>query len=101
MKVVEFQLQTLDTIHPREHLSKIDLNAPIPQLLEGGNFKGPLYQCILDAQYLDILKNYCASNTSITLYTEPCEYELEDTLYKSNTFVQWQFGKPPTTETLQ
>ena len=101
MKVIEFQLQSLDSIHPREHLLKLDANAPIPQLLEGGNFKGPLYQCILNAQYTDALKSYISSNISLILYTTPFEYELDALLYKSTAFVQWQVGKSPTVSELQ
>jgi len=96
MKVVSFQLQKKGSINIYDFLKRIDINAPIPQPLEGGDFKGPLYQCILDSKYTDTLLQTCSTSKDMKVYTECMEYEIESSLYKPTHFVQWQVDKEPT-----
>jgi hypothetical protein len=97
MKVVEFQLQIHDTsITASDILQMIDPSAPFPDPLEGGDGKGPLYQCILREEKVKDFLEYCEKDTTIRIYTSLHPFELADDLYQGKFYVHWQFGKDPT-----
>ena len=98
MKVVRFQaLLTGDYNRIKEHIQSIDNRAPIPQALEGGDMHGPLFQCILDADKLDNLNEYCLKNPNFSVYTRFYTFEIDETKYRPDYFVHWRFGDNPIT----
>lgn len=74
----------------------IDSQAPIPQALEGGDGNGPLYLCILRQDKVDALKSFCQQNPGFHIYGTLHPMLLEDSLYRPDAYVRWQFGKDPT-----
>lgn len=95
--VVEFQLQVKSSKSTaKEIIQHIDPSAPIPQALEGGDMQGPLYQCILRLSKVDAFQNYCKDNTDIKIYTGFTSFDLEESLYRPEMYVQWEVGKLPT-----
>ena len=93
MKVVGFQLQTREG--NLQSFYKIDPSAPIAQPLEGGDGQGPVYQCVLALEKVDELKALCEKNPYIRIYTPFKEFELDNTLYRSDFNVEWRFLKNP------
>jgi hypothetical protein len=74
MKVCYFQLQIASEYYsnPRDaetFLRDIDPACPLPQPLEGGNARGPLFQCILDDSKREALKQ-ALENHVVPLYNE-------------------------------
>ena len=95
MNVVEFQIQMKHSgVTAKEFLHEIDPAAPIPQAVEGGDGKGPLYQCVLDAQKLVPLKTL-VEERGFFLYRRPLVMKLEETHYRRDWYVQWTMGEPP------
>lgn len=93
MKVVDFQFQLkkfeqdiIDYIHA------VDPKAPRPEALEGGNGKGPLYQCILTFEKYIELVQYCDATGIGKIYTYPKEFELAEDLYRPDYYVHWCLG---------
>lgn len=97
MKVYEFQVQTGDEEAMVKALRAVDSQAPIPQPLEGGNMKGPLYQIIIATETIHAFVKKLEDEKIAHVYTEPNLYELEDSLYSSHSYVEWQFCAHPTT----
>ena len=96
MKAMEFQIQMRrQTLSAKDLLHQIDSAAPIPQALEGGDGKGPLYQCILDVRKLLLLKGLVEDGFCV-LYTRPIPLEIDETTYRPDWYVQWQKGTSPT-----
>lgn len=99
MKVVEFQIQITDAnVYAQQFIKMVDSEAPIPEPLEGGDGKGPLYMCILDIRKLDMLQKYAKEGSGVRVYTNFYPFEIEDSLYSSQNFVRWNFGKHVTIE---
>ncbi len=100
MKVVEFQIQITDAnVYAQQFIQMIDCDAPIPEPLEGGDGKGPLYMCILDIRKLDNLQKYATREGSgVRVYTNFFPFEVEDSLYSPQNYVRWNFGKHATIE---
>lgn len=98
IRVVEFQLQLKTSdFTAKELLHKLDPSAPIPQPLEGGDSKGPLYQCILAYEKMETFLHYCEENlTNFKLYAGPTSFHLEKRFYRHDGYVQWQMGSSPT-----
>lgn len=98
IRVVEFQIQLKTSgFSVKDLLHKIDPSAPIPQPLEGGNMEGPLYQCILRLEKMDRLQRYCEDNhKDIKIYSGCLSFDLEESLYRPDGYVQWEMGKSPT-----
>jgi hypothetical protein len=98
IRVAEFQLQLKTSdMTAKEIVQKVDPSAPIPQPLEGGDSKGPLYQCLLRKEKLETFLHFCEENlTNFKLYSGPTSFDLEERLYKANGYVQWQMGNSPT-----
>lgn len=97
MKVVEFQIQVRQSgIQLSEILKTIDAKAPIPQALEGGDGNGPLYQCILCEDKKQAMEAFCEKNSSIAIYGSFHPFEMEESLYRPDRYVQWQWGSHPT-----
>ena len=100
MKVVDFQLQIQNwPTDTTDILWKIDPQAPIPAALEGGDGKGVLILCVLDANQIDALETYCKEHPNLRIYTSYHRFELEESLYSSKNYVCWGFGKNPTVKT--
>ncbi len=94
MKVVEFQIQIYNSaIYAQQFIQMVDSEAPIPELLEGGDGKGPLYLCILDIRKLDTLQKYAKEGSGVRVYTNFSPFEIENTLYSPYNFVRWSLGK--------
>jgi hypothetical protein len=91
MKVVEFKLliQSWPKI-TTDVLQTVDDQAPSPQALEGGDGKGIIVLCILNAEKVDALHAFCKDHPDIVLSSGFRESELEDSLYrpKNNVFSQ-------------
>ena len=95
-KGVEFQIQLkTSTYTAKELIHQIDPAAPIPQLLEGGDMQGPLYQCILDIKKLLLLKGLVEDGL-LLLYTRPNPLDIDEAKYRPDLYVQWQMGEAPT-----
>ncbi len=99
MKVVSFQLQLRSSkADATQLIHKIDPRAPIPEPLEGGDGKGPLYQCILDKGKEEDLMMYWKEGRDALVYTFLYTIEIEEDLYRPDNYVRWQFGKDTTVE---
>lgn len=98
LRVVELQIQVKTSgFSVKDLLHKIDPSAPIPQPLEGGNMEGPLYQCVLRLEKMDRLQRYCEENfKDIKIYSGCLSFDLEESLYRPDFYVQWQMGSVPT-----
>lgn len=95
MKAVEFQIQMKTSrLSAKELLQQVDPAAPIPQALEGGDMQGPLYQCILDASKIFLLKDRVEEGECI-LYTRPIQMYIEESKYRPDWYVQWRMGSSP------
>lgn len=97
MKCVYFQLQVSSSEKLKKILQRVDLRAPIPQALEGGDGNGGLWQCILDENKVDALVE-CLQIESVLLYTPFQRLNIESDLYLPLNKVIWRFGKEPTIE---
>ena len=96
MKCAHFQIQVRGGHQSiREILQLIDNQAPIPEPLEGGDGNGPLYLCVLQKRKTQEFFRLCADNTIAVMYTSEDDFELEDSLYRSDYFVHWQLGASP------
>lgn len=96
MKVVEFQLQLQDAKwNAKEILRTIDPQAPIPCPLEGGNARGPLYQCVLDKEKGDAFLAFCKANPTVILYTSFYEFDLHEDSYSPHCYVHWGYDREP------
>jgi hypothetical protein len=96
LDVVEFQVQTKESPESLfERLQSVDTCVPVPEPLEGGDGKGPLYQCIFQKEKF---KNLIELYPSLTIYTQPHEFTMNRLMYTSSHKVSWQMGGHPTTE---
>ena len=94
MKAFSFQVQIQKSKHSAEDLiHEIDPRAPIPEPMEGGNGKGPLYECVIDAKLKEKVLPYCAGSGDAIVYTSFYEIEIDESLYRPDYYVKWQFGK--------
>lgn len=102
MKCVHFQLQSSNPQKVKELLQKVDPRAPLPEALEGGDGKGGLWECILDANKVDMLVESLQENI-VYLYTEiySIKKEVDPALYLPSNRVSWQFGGDPIIEKLE
>lgn len=105
--VIYFQLQVASEFHdqvdPTKFLRDIDPRCPIVQALEGGNGKGPLYQCILDKTKRAEMLEKTKDNKMIYINGRKFEeYQLgihdgevhvDD--YRPDYYVHWNFGDDP------
>lgn len=97
MLVYSFQLQLKNTTRTvTELIHELDPLAPIPEPLEGGDGKGPLYQCIFDARKDDLLMRHWKDGGEALIYTFFTKLEIDDKLYRPDYYVQWRFGAEPT-----
>jgi hypothetical protein len=94
MKVVEFQLQIQSwPKYTTDVLWTVDKQAPSPQPLEGGDGKGVLVLCIMDAEKVDALHDFCKEHSDIRIYSDFRTYDLDDSLYRPENSVFWQVGR--------
>ncbi len=93
-KAVYLQLQLKGKLSAEECMWKIDPSAPVPCPLEGGDMKGPLYLCILDAKRVSCL-NDTMWHQMFIVYREPVEFWMKDMYYKPTVHVRWQMNKIP------
>jgi hypothetical protein len=95
--VVSFQFQSQrskeDTF---AFLQSLDANMPIPQVLEGGDGNGSLYQCILDDFKKKYLFTACDEHTDIRIYGRMTILLLERSAYRADWYVHWSVGSDPT-----
>ena len=93
MKVLVFTLQMkTSSISAKQCIQAIDSSAPISEPLEGYN--GILYLCILTKESFSTLQQ-TLQKTVAKIYREPNEMTLEESSYRADWRVQWQFGSSP------
>ncbi len=93
MKVVQFTIQLKGDVNAENILWKADLSAPIPQGLEGGDYKGPLYLCVLDAnKYSELIDT---KSENFIIYRKPIEFTIDPNLYRPNNYVSWELNGNP------
>lgn len=96
MFVYNFQMQVRNTeLSAQRIVQGIDARAPVPQALEGGNGKGPLYDCVLDVNKMDQLESFLKDTKAGVVYSALRRMELLEQYYRPDFYVNWQFGKDP------
>ena len=105
--IIHFQLQVAsefcDKIDPTQFLRSIDPRCPIVHPLEGGNGKGPLFECILDKTKRAELLEKTKDNTMIYINGRKFEEyqlgihdgEVHADDYRPDYYVRWNFGYDP------
>lgn len=104
MKVCFFQLQILSEFYsgPEDattFLRSIDPRVPKPQGLEGGNGRGPLYQCILDVSKKEKLLNAVENISQLLIVGSFGRGEVDSGLYRPDCYAHWNFGADPSLST--
>ena len=100
MKVCFFQLQILSEFYSgpadaTNFLRSVDPNCPVPQALEGGNGRGPLYQCILDAEKKEKLLKAIERSSQLLIVGSFGRGEVDRGLYRPDCYAHWNFGADP------
>ena len=97
MKAFSFQLQIQKSTRTAEELiHDLDPRAPIPAPLEGGNMKGPLYECVIDASKQETVMKFWKEGGEALVYTFLYEIEIDESTYRPDYYVHWNFGNPTT-----
>lgn len=100
MKVCFFQLQILSEFYSgpadaTNFLRSVDPRVPKPQALEGGNGRGPLYQCILDSSKKEKLLKAVENSSQYVIVGSFGRGEVDGGLYRPDCYAHWNFGADP------
>jgi hypothetical protein len=97
MQAYSFQIQIAPSEDPASKVNKfmkhVDSNSPIPEPLEGGDGNGCLYECVIESSKKELLLLQVKNFPEIKIYTSFYEITVDPKLYRSTSFVHWNFGK--------
>lgn len=100
MKVCFFQLQVLSEFYSgpadaTNFLRGIDPNCPVPQVLEGGNGRGPLYQCVFNVDKKEKLLKAVERSSQYVIVGSFGKGEIDGAFYRPDYYALWNFGADP------